>query len=99
METSSFYHTLDLCFYFYYIKSAPKNFVVVVHDFKDPDCLQRRMDIRQKHLTEAEKSFAGGSLVEGGAHLDSHEVSYNTVHFFFFILICSFLIFFNRVER
>ncbi|KAI8878620.1 hypothetical protein K501DRAFT_228135 [Backusella circina FSU 941] len=52
---------------------AQKNFVVIVQDFKDPDCLQRRINIRQKHLIEAEKSFADGSLFGGGAYLDSHE--------------------------
>lgn len=62
------------CFYCY--QSAPKEFLVVLKDYSDPECLQRRLSIRNKHLAEAEVLKAQGVIKLGGPLLDSHEACF-----------------------
>ncbi|KAJ1668018.1 hypothetical protein IW140_002451 [Coemansia sp. RSA 1813] len=50
-----------------------KTFVVIVSDFKDAEALNRRLSVRQMHLAEATNRRKKGSLVSGGAILDSHD--------------------------
>jgi hypothetical protein len=54
--------------------TVQKQFVVVLKDFKDPECLQRRLDAREKHLKDALEANSNGILNLGGAILDNHEV-------------------------
>ncbi|ORY98868.1 hypothetical protein BCR43DRAFT_488306 [Syncephalastrum racemosum] len=49
-----------------------KQFLVVIRDFKDPECIQRRMAARPKHLEMAQNSHPD-YIVCGGAIFDSHE--------------------------
>ncbi|KAG1460610.1 hypothetical protein G6F46_004742 [Rhizopus delemar] len=55
---------------------APKEFLVVLKDYSDPECLQRRLSIRNKHLAEAEVLKAQGVIKLGGPLLDSHEACF-----------------------
>ncbi|RCH81032.1 hypothetical protein CU098_001511, partial [Rhizopus stolonifer] len=50
-----------------------KQFVVFLKDYKDPECLQRRLGVREKHLSGAITANKNGSLQAGGAILDSHQ--------------------------
>ncbi|CAO3678799.1 unnamed protein product [Rhizopus microsporus] len=52
---------------------APKKFVVIAKDFSDPECLQRRLEVRNKHLDGATELKKRGTIITGGAILDSHE--------------------------
>ncbi|CEG71781.1 hypothetical protein RMATCC62417_07453 [Rhizopus microsporus] len=52
---------------------APKKFVVIAKDFSDPECLQRRLAVRSKHLDGATELKKRGAIITGGAILDSHE--------------------------
>ncbi|KAJ2005048.1 hypothetical protein GGI04_000836 [Coemansia thaxteri] len=53
--------------------SAKKAYLVIVNDFKDPDALSRRLQVRSEHLLEAKERRKQGVLLSGGALLDSHE--------------------------
>ncbi|KAF7722489.1 hypothetical protein EC973_003109 [Apophysomyces ossiformis] len=48
-------------------------FLVIVHDYKDKDALQRRLNAREKHLERAKQSLHSGVIQSGGPLLDSHE--------------------------
>ncbi|PHZ08975.1 uncharacterized protein RHIMIDRAFT_267305 [Rhizopus microsporus ATCC 52813] len=58
---------------------APKKFVVIAKDFSDPECLQRRLEVRSKHLDGATELKKRGTIITGGAILDSHEVMTQTM--------------------
>ena len=45
-------------------------FLIVAHDFRDPDALSRRMQQRQAHIEGVRKMKAEGSFLDGGAMLD-----------------------------
>ncbi|KAJ2375221.1 hypothetical protein IW150_002671 [Coemansia sp. RSA 2607] len=53
--------------------ATKKAFVVIINDFTDPDALSRRLAVRESHLAEATRRRQAGTLVSGGAILDSHE--------------------------
>ncbi|KAF7729341.1 hypothetical protein EC973_004597 [Apophysomyces ossiformis] len=50
-----------------------KQFVVVIHDYTDPNALERRMASREAHLAWAKEARKTGDLVCGGAIFDNHE--------------------------
>ncbi|CAO3666669.1 unnamed protein product [Rhizopus stolonifer] len=52
---------------------APKKFLVVLRDYTDPECLQRRLGIRGRHMEEVKIKKEQGIVETGGALLDSHE--------------------------
>ncbi|KAI8970662.1 hypothetical protein BDB01DRAFT_814646 [Pilobolus umbonatus] len=52
---------------------ANKQFIVVIKDYEDSECLQRRMNTREEHLKSAVVCKEDGKLIAGGAILDSHE--------------------------
>jgi uncharacterized protein YciI len=45
-------------------------FLIVAHDFRDPDALSRRMQQRVAHLDGVRKMKAEGTFLDGGAMLD-----------------------------
>ncbi|KAI8369679.1 hypothetical protein BD560DRAFT_370581 [Blakeslea trispora] len=49
-----------------------KQFVVVLKDYSDSECLQRRLEVREKHLSIAHNARDNGTLLVGGAILDNH---------------------------
>ncbi|CAO3606968.1 unnamed protein product [Mucor hiemalis] len=53
---------------------ASKQFVVVLKDFKDPEALQRRLNVREKHLEGTLLAKERGIVNLGGAIFDNHEV-------------------------
>jgi uncharacterized protein YciI len=46
------------------------DFLIIAHDFTDPEALTRRMAVREAHLANARKAKAVGNLIAGGAILD-----------------------------
>lgn len=46
------------------------NFLIIAHDFRDPQALSRRMKHRPAHLEGVKRMKAEGTFVEGGAMLD-----------------------------
>ncbi|KAI8150242.1 hypothetical protein BJV82DRAFT_14258 [Fennellomyces sp. T-0311] len=54
------------------MSSTKKQFLVVIHDFTDPEALERRMAARDKHIAMA-KANHPEYIVCGGAIFDSHE--------------------------
>ncbi|CEP08472.1 hypothetical protein [Parasitella parasitica] len=50
-------------------------FLVMLHDYKDPEALNRRLATREEHLDGARRSESEGKLLVGGAILDDHESS------------------------
>jgi hypothetical protein len=50
-------------------------FIFLVRDHTDEDAVNRRMSVRQRHLEVALPDKLSGMILEGGAILDSHEVS------------------------
>ncbi|MFC3126590.1 YciI family protein [Pseudoroseomonas globiformis] len=48
-------------------------FIVIAHDGRDAEALQRRLDARPEHLRRVEPLAATGELVIGGAILDAPE--------------------------
>ncbi|GAA5809133.1 hypothetical protein MFLAVUS_011486 [Mucor flavus] len=50
---------------------APQNFLVVIKDFTDPDCLQRRLNTRDEHLKGALINKNNNVISLGGATLDN----------------------------
>ncbi|KAG1222972.1 hypothetical protein G6F35_004952 [Rhizopus arrhizus] len=50
---------------FYCYQSARKEFLVIVKDYSDPECLQRRLSIRNKHLAEA-KALKDQDVIRSG---------------------------------
>jgi hypothetical protein len=49
-------------------------FLVVLHDYQDSECLQRRKNVREQHLVDAKETAVSGTILAGGAVLDNHEV-------------------------
>jgi uncharacterized protein YciI len=47
-----------------------KQYVIIAHDGRDEEALQRRMDTRPRHLEGARKLKSEGHYVTGGAILD-----------------------------
>ncbi len=47
-------------------------FLVLAHDGKDPDAMDRRLAARPAHFVRARKAKADGELLIGGAILDEH---------------------------
>ena len=45
-------------------------FLIVAHDFRDPDALSRRMQQRPAHLEGVRRMKAEGTFLEGGAMMD-----------------------------
>ena len=45
-------------------------FLIVAHDFRDPEAPSRRMQQRPAHLEGARRMKAEGTFLEGGAMLD-----------------------------
>jgi uncharacterized protein YciI len=45
-------------------------FLIVAHDFRDPDALSRRMQQRPPHIEGVRKMKAEGTFLDGGAMLD-----------------------------
>lgn len=56
------------------------HFMVVLHDYTDPEALNRRLSVRDKHLAGALKAENEGNLLVGGAILDNHEVNIIQFH-------------------
>lgn len=56
------------------------HFVVVLHDYTDPEALNRRLSVRDQHLAGALKAESEGNLLVGGAILDNHEVNVIQFH-------------------
>ncbi|KAK9380540.1 uncharacterized protein V2V93DRAFT_370968 [Kockiozyma suomiensis] len=51
--------------------SAPlSEFVVIIPDKDDAECVSRRVAVRQEHLVGVKKLFADGTMTSGGAYLD-----------------------------
>lgn len=48
-------------------------FLLVAHDFTDPDALSRRLAARPAHLKGIEKMTAEGTFITGGAILSETE--------------------------
>ena len=46
------------------------NFLIIAHDFRDPQALSRRMKHRPAHIEGVKRMKAEGTFVEGGAMLD-----------------------------
>jgi uncharacterized protein YciI len=44
-----------------------KQFVVIAKDFKDAECINRRLAVRPDHLARAAQSFEAGKIAMGGA--------------------------------
>lgn len=49
--------------------------MVIIHDHKDPDAINRRLAVRPTHLVGAKKLKEEGSLQLGGAILTDHSES------------------------
>ena len=45
-------------------------FLIVAHDFRDPDALSRRMHQRTAHIDGVRRMKADGTFLDGGAMLD-----------------------------
>jgi uncharacterized protein len=45
-------------------------FLIMAHDFRDPEALSRRMQQRSAHLEGVRRMKAEGTFLEGGAMLD-----------------------------
>ncbi|KAF9175201.1 hypothetical protein BGX21_008473 [Mortierella sp. AD011] len=54
---------------------AQKQFIVVARDYTDPDALNRRLNVRSKHLVGAAELKKAGALHLGGALLTDHSES------------------------
>ncbi|KAG2233954.1 hypothetical protein INT48_009767 [Thamnidium elegans] len=50
---------------------APQNYLVVIKDFTDSECLQRRLNTRDEHLKGALINKANNVISLGGATLDN----------------------------
>ncbi|OLY82694.1 Protein YciI [Smittium mucronatum] len=46
------------------------NYLLTVNDFTDPQALERRLEVRPAHFTNARKLVDQGVLISGGALLD-----------------------------
>ncbi len=46
------------------------NFLIIAHDFRDPQALSRRMKHRPAHIEGVKRMKTEGTFVEGGAMLD-----------------------------
>jgi uncharacterized protein len=46
------------------------NFLIIAHDFRDPQALSRRQQHRPAHIEGVKRMKAAGTFVEGGAMLD-----------------------------
>lgn len=57
------------------VAADKKQFLVVVHDHKDPDALNRRLAVRPTHLVGAKKLKRDGVIQLGGAILTDHTES------------------------
>ncbi|KAF9921569.1 hypothetical protein FBU30_008373 [Linnemannia zychae] len=56
--------------------NAGKNqFIVIARDFQDPEALNRRLEVRPKHLVDARALKKSGELQLGGALLTDHSPS------------------------
>lgn len=51
-------------------------FIFLAYDHTDPGAPERRLAVRQEHLKEAVPDKRNGFIIEGGAILDNHTVSY-----------------------
>ncbi len=49
------------------VSLSRKHFIVIAKDFKDPDCINRRLAVRPDHLVRASEQFEAGRIVMGGA--------------------------------
>ncbi|KAI7900516.1 uncharacterized protein BX663DRAFT_517893 [Cokeromyces recurvatus] len=58
-----------------YFTTEKKQFLAVLKDYKDPQCLERRMGIRDKHFSEIRIAKKNGGIITCGALLDNHESS------------------------
>jgi len=45
-------------------------FLIVAHDFRDPEALSRRMQQRKAHMDGVRRMKAEGTFLDGGAMLD-----------------------------
>jgi uncharacterized protein YciI len=52
------------------LSTARKQYIVIAKDFKDPECINRRLAVRQDHLVRAAKYSEAGKIVMGGALVD-----------------------------
>jgi uncharacterized protein YciI len=57
------------------VAADKKQFVVIVHDHKDPDALHRRLAVRPTHLVAAKQLKRDGVIHLGGAILTDHTES------------------------
>ncbi len=48
-------------------------FMIIAYDGKDEDDLNRRMSVREAHISRAKQSGEAGNLIAGGAILDAVE--------------------------
>ena len=55
---------------FSFLAHARKQFIVIARDFKDAECIHRRLAVRPDHLAHAAESFEAGKIVMGGALVD-----------------------------
>ncbi|PVV05222.1 hypothetical protein BB560_000271 [Smittium megazygosporum] len=51
-------------------RQTTNQFLVTVRDFSDPDCINRRLSVREAHLTEAKKNYANKLISKPGALVD-----------------------------
>ncbi|KAI8339781.1 hypothetical protein EDC96DRAFT_523005 [Choanephora cucurbitarum] len=72
ISCSGFRQVTRRCFTTNSLVLDKKQFVVVVKDYEDSECLQRRLEIREKHLSKAHDAKDNGTLLAGGAILDDH---------------------------
>ncbi|KAG0198667.1 hypothetical protein BGX28_007900 [Mortierella sp. GBA30] len=55
--------------------NAKKQFIVIAHDYQDPEAQNRRQAVRPKHLEGARELKRSGALQFGGALLSDHSES------------------------
>jgi uncharacterized protein YciI len=51
-------------------RQATMNFLIIAHDFRDPEARSRRKQHRPAHIEGVRRMKAEGTFIEGGAMLD-----------------------------
>jgi uncharacterized protein YciI len=51
-------------------READMQFLIIAHDFRDPEALSRRMQQRPGHIEGVKRMKAEGTFLDGGAILD-----------------------------
>ena len=61
---------MSICYNF--ASKKKMQFILIAYDGTDSDALERRLKVRQEHLTKIEKMKEKGEFIAGGAILDDN---------------------------